>query len=386
MHIYKHTRSRDIFKLLDKDMVIRAVNNNGSDRYSKGFSTWDHLIGLLFCQFSGCRSLRDLVIRFNANSQSHYRLRCGALKRSTLSDANKNRCNEVFRDIANQLIRDQNQEIKDVVSLIDSSLIRIDGRGSEWTEATETRCGKGVKLHIKCGSNSKAIEDVSITGTNVNDITEAQNLLLEEGKIYVFDKGYMDFNWWHKIDLSKAYFVTRIKKNSRYKVIQERTLEGCSEKIVRDFVIELTNTHPRGGKKNLLAGKALRLIEVYDPEHQKTYQFISNLMDERADRISDYYKERWGIELLFKWLKQNLKMKVFLSENENAIKTQIYIAIIAYVLIGMLKKLYGGAFDRAIDLLSWLKVSILSARTPLRPPNKKQNLLNTSNLYSTFSL
>jgi hypothetical protein len=230
----------------------------------------------------------------------------------------------VFRDIASELIRGQGNEIKDVVSLLDSSNIRISGRGSDWTEATKTRCGKGLKLHIQCGGKSKLIEAASITHTNVNDITEAKEFVLEEGRIYVFDKGYLDFNWWNKIACMNSYFVTRIKKNTAYKIIEERSIEGCSENIVSDKVIELTNKNPGGGRKNLLANKALRLVEVYDRERQKTYLFISNILDKGADEISLCYKQRWGVELLFKWLKQNLKVTKFLSESENAIKTQIY--------------------------------------------------------------
>jgi hypothetical protein len=172
--------------------------------------------------------------------------------------------------------------------------------------------------------------------------------------------------------------VTRIKKNTAYKVTEERNIEGCGTNIVSDKVIELTNKNPRGGSKNLLAGKPLRLVEIYDTENKKTYYFVSNLLDATANEIAAYYKQRWGIELLFKWLKQNLKVTSFLSENENAIKTQIYVAIITYVLIGMFKKLCCGAFTRTIDLLSWIKGAIFSNHTPLKPPIKKYN---TSNIY-----
>ena len=118
----------------------------------------------------------------------------------------------------------------------------------------------------------------------------------------------------------------------------------------------------------MLAGKTLRLVEVYDLAGQKTYQFISNILDKGADEISMYYKQRWGVELLFKWLKQNLKVTKFLSESENAIKTQIYIGIIVYVLIGMFKRMCGDVFRRNIDLLSWIKIAIFSSHTPLKPP------------------
>ena len=160
--MYKHNTFSEILKLLDRSVVKKSVDYHKSDKHSKGFSTWNQLVAMIFSQLSGCRSLRDLEIRFNAKSQNHYHLRATNLKRSTLSDANKNRDQAVFRDIASQLINNQGTEIKDVVSLIDSSIIRVDGRGSKWTESTETSRGKGLKLHIQYASNSHLIEHASI--------------------------------------------------------------------------------------------------------------------------------------------------------------------------------------------------------------------------------
>ncbi len=216
-------------------------------------------VAMIFSQLSGCRSLRDLEIRFNAKSQNHYHLRATNLKRSTLSDANKNRDQAVFRDIASQLINNQGTEIKDVVSLIDSSIIRIDGRGSKWTESTETSREKGLKLHIQYASNNHLIEHASITSTNINDITQAKEFDIESGRIYVFDKGYADYNWWYKISMNNAYFVTRLKKNSAYKVIKDYDITGCSENIKSDRVIEFTNKYPGGSRRNLLAGRSAKI-------------------------------------------------------------------------------------------------------------------------------
>lgn len=369
--MYKNNTFSEILKLLDRSIVKNAVSKHNSDKYNKGFTTWNQLVAMIFSQLSGCRSLRDLEIRFNAKAQHHYQLRASELKRSTLSDANKNRDQIVFKDIATQLISNQSDEIKDIVSLIDSSTIRVDGRGSKWTEATKNRCSKGLKLHIQCSGNNNLIEHASVSNTNVNDITMAKEFDLASGKIYVFDKGYADYNWWYKISSNDAYFVTRLKQNSAYKIVKERDITECSKAILSDRVIELTNKTPRAKKKNLLAGKELRLVEFYDQEHDKRYQFISNLLDAKAEDIAQYYKQRWEIELLFKWLKQNLKLTKFLAENENAIKIQIYVAIIVYVLLGMFKKLCGKRFTRTIDLLSWIKIAIFSSHTSLRPPPKK---------------
>ena len=135
--MYRNSTFVEILKLLDRETVKEAIKKNASDRYSKGFGTWNQLVSMLFAQLSDIRSLRDLEIRFNSKRQNHYHLRCADVKRSTLSDANKNRSSEVFKDIAEMLIRGQGRDIKDLVSLIDSSTIRIAGRGSSWTEETE---------------------------------------------------------------------------------------------------------------------------------------------------------------------------------------------------------------------------------------------------------
>ena len=378
--MYKNSTFSEILKLLDRGIVTKAVEKHQSDKYSKGFGTWKHLVAMIFSQLGNCRSLRDLEIRFNAKSQCHYHLRSNVIKRSTLSDANKNRKSDVFREIATKLIKGQGSQLNEVVSLLDSSIIRVDGRGSEWTNATKTRHGKGLKLHIQYGANSKVIESASITNTNVNDITEAKELKLERGKVYVFDKGYLHFNWWNEINSIGSYFVSRIKKNTAFKVTEELPIKGCGENIVSDKIIELTNKIPRSGAINLLAGKSLRLVELYDQEKKRSFYFISNLLEASADEIAAYYKQSWGIELLFKWLKQNLKLTTFLSENENAIKVQIYVAIIVYVLIGMFKKLCR-VFSRTIDLLSWIRGAIFSNHTPLKPPIKT----NISQYHYQFS-
>ena len=361
--MYQNNTFGQILKLLDKEMISEIITSNKSDKHSKGFGTWNHLVVMLFSQLTGCRSLRDLEIRFNSKPQHHYHFNTSAVRKSTVSDANKNRNNSTFRDIALGLVGKQRAEITDLVSVLDSSIINVKSRGSEWAEKTKVRSNKGLKLHIQCGLPSDSIEHAVITATNINDITAAQDFSLESGKIYIFDKGYTSFNWWHKIASMEGYFVTRSKKNMAYKVVKELDISKCSTRIVRDSIVELTNKDQGGGRKNPLAGRALRLVEMYDAEYNRRYNFISNLFDESADGIANYYKQRWSVELIFKWLKQNLKLTKFLSENENAIKIQVYVSIVAYVLIGKLQRMSCGAFSRMIDVVSWIKIAIFSSHT-----------------------
>lgn len=355
-----------IFKLLNLKSVKEIIKKNESDKYTKKFGTLEHLAALLFVQLSKSKSLRDLEIQMGTKQHNIYSIKTKEIKRSTLSDANKKRNSDVFRDIALSLVRSQKKDIQNITRLIDSSIIRVDGRGSSWTKPSETRHGKGLKLHIEFGNENSTIHSFWVSHTNVNDITKAQKIELEKDKIYIFDKGYFDFNWWHKIDSCKSYFVTRIKKNTVYKIIQKNSTKHCSKQVITDQIIHLINKNPRGGKKNLFANKPLRLIEYHDTIQNKIYFFISNLLSESAEKIALLYKQRWDVELLFKWLKQNLKITQFISENENAIKTQIYVAIIAYVLIKMFKEKLNIIHLRTIDLMSWIKISLISVYIP--PP------------------
>lgn len=278
---------------------------------------------MLFAQFSGCRSIRDIVIRFNAKPQLHYHLGSNGLKRSTLSDANKTRTSDLFRDIAYSLTQIGSKELNEVVSIFDSTTITVSGRGSGWTEANKTLRGQGLKVHVQYAPNSEVVEEFKISSPNISDVTMVNEFNLSKGRIYVYDKGYYDFNWWKKICDNDSHFVTRIKTNTVYKMVETRAIDPEAEpNILSDQIIVLTNRKPRARKVNLLAYKQLRLIEVINPEDKKTYKFISSLLEVKASDIANYYKGRWAIELLFKWLKQNLKVTRFLGENKTLSKSR----------------------------------------------------------------
>jgi putative transposase len=366
--MHKPTTFDQIIKLVDAKLISSAVQNHKSDKYSKVFSTHQHLSALVFSQLSSCRSIRDLEIRFSSHCSRVVSFRY--IKRSTLSYANGSRSYKVFEEIAHALMQRHSVDtcVKGVLSLLDSTSIRVCGRGSNWAEKTKTRTCRGVKVHIQYRPGV-GLEECSISASNVNDLTEALSFELEPNKIYVFDKGYYDFNWWNRIDECGSSFVTRIKSNTSYKIIEERAIDPISEtKIVSDQIITLSNKKPRGGKINLLAEKPLRLVVCINPEDKKRYTFISNLLTHKASEIAEYYKKRWGIELLFKWIKQNLNVKRFLGENENAIRMQLYVAIIVYILIGLIKRMGLTTFTREIDILSWIKINIFSRGAWPKPP------------------
>ncbi len=348
-----------LLKALPRDEIQELVNKHGSDRWRKSFGTWDHLVAMLTGQFSGARSLREVETVLAGHANHHYHLGIGAIRRSTLSDANAGRSSAVFRDIVQMMIsragRAKRTEIRSVLSILDASHIRLSGLGYDWAKKTRTRgtC-YGLKLHVQMDADDERLEYSDVTPTNVNDLVAAWDFPLEAGRTYVFDKGYCDYNWWHEIIQAGSHFVTRLKHNGAKKVIENNPINSEDEGfILSDQVIELTNRSPRAGKINRLAGTALRLIQIKHPGGKsRPFQIVSSNVDVSAATIAAIYKKRWAVELLFKWIKQNLKIKRFIGQSRNAVMIQIFVALIAYILLKMFKNLLGNAAPHRLrDLL-----------------------------------
>ncbi|TCS33248.1 IS4 family transposase [Reinekea marinisedimentorum] len=174
----------------------------------------------------------------------------------------------------------------------------------------------------------------SITPANINDINVGRTLPIETGATYVFDKGYYDYNWWFKLDQAESYFVTRFKHNAGLNQLKTRSLTQKDEDygILNDEVVAFKNRRPGGGRINHYHGTALRRVTVSRPDKTKDLVIATNDFQRSAQEIAELYKKRWGIELFFKWLKQNLKIKRFLGRSENAVRLQIFTAIITYLL------------------------------------------------------
>lgn len=352
----------DLMKLLDQKILNSAIKTNNSDKGSQKLNTKTHLMAVIFAQITNPHGLREMELQLDHMQKIMCKYGMNKVKKSTLSDANRNRDSKVFADIAKGLINKSKAiygDLIDCVSLLDSSTITIKGRGTGWTEDTRIRTGQGLKLHVEYLSCEDIINSIKIGPTNINDVTAATDLKIQEGWTYVYDKGYNDYNWWYRIHTQGAFFVTRIKKNAKIKVTGERKVDKKSNPyIISDSYVLFSNKNPRGGKINQLADTTLRLIVAINPEDNKEYSFITNNLSESSSVIATYYKTRWQIELLFKWLKQILKIKKFLCQNENGIKSQIYAAIITYILIGIYKRLSGEGASRSLDILSKIKIHL----------------------------
>jgi putative transposase len=341
--MFRISRLHEIMKALPRSTFDRIVETHQADKHSKGFGCWDQLVAMVYAQLSGASSLRVLEAGFNSQRTHHYHLGTAPIRRSTLADANSKRKTDVFADAARLLMssakRQLRQEGDALLYLLDSTSITLKGPGFDaWTSTHRTRNTQGIKLHVLYAGNEAVPVRHSLTPPNVNDIDEGVKLPIESGAIYVFDKGYCDYNWWSRIDTAHAIFVTRFKHNASLKVERSLSVPALDAGVVlSDEIVRFANKHPRGGRKNHYQ-QALRRVTVARPEHDRPLVLATNDLASPAAVIAKRYRERWGIELFFKWIKQHLRIKSFLGRSENAVRAQILTALIAYLLLALYRQ------------------------------------------------
>ena len=337
--MFKISRFAELIKRLPRGVFDQAVREERADRYRKSFSTWHQLIAMIYGQLSGARSLRTLTSGFNAHPGHHYHLGCTEVSRSTLAQANAEGSVEVFARLAQTLLAQGRGELRreagELVQLLDSTSITLKGRGfDEWTAATRTRNTQGVKLHVLLGLSEQAPLEYSISAANYNDIEYGRTLSPEAGVVYVFDKGYCDYRWWWQIQERGAKFVTRLKKNARVQLLGKRHIPRAARAVIlSDQQVLLSNKNPGGGRRNPYL-KALRRIEVAR-QGKDSLVLATNDLKSSALRIAERYRQRWQIELFFKWIKQHLRIKSFLGRSETAVRIQILTALITYLLLAL---------------------------------------------------
>jgi putative transposase len=337
-NIYSISRIQQVFQGLPRGAFHNAVEKHRGDRHCKGFTCWDQLVTMVYAQLSGVRSLRELEAGFNQHRTQHYHLNTRPVHRSTLAGANANRSPEIFADLLRTLIeaagRRMRTQRQEMLYLLDSTSIGLRGRGSEWTKASATRT-PGLKVHVLYASEQHLPVHQTITAANVNDVSEGRKLCIERGATYVFDKGYCDYGWWSRIDAAGARFVTRLKANARVRVASRNAVpEQDAGTILADALVRFEHRSNRGGHRNHYEGP-LRRIEVCRPGDTPLVLITNNLISP-ATEIAHLYKQRWEIELFFKWIKQHLSIKRFMGESENAVRIQLLTALIAYALVAML--------------------------------------------------
>jgi IS4 transposase len=307
-----------------------VVDDLDGDAYDKSFKSWDHLVALIYAQLSGAEGLRGLVAAFNANSQHHYHLGTGKLSRSTLADANARRPVGIFAQTFARLSAMADRQMRcegaEMVRLIDSSPIPL-GKICSWA-AWNGRI-RGMKLHLVYDPVADVPMAVEVTPANVNDVEIGREVPIKTGTTYVFDKAYCRFEWWQKINDTKAFFVTRAKMGIRLRAIRHRTnrkRKGDGFSIIADDEVNLVS---KGDSRLPIP---LRRIKVRR-DTGGVIVLLTNDLARTAVEIAALYKSRWQIELLFRWITQHLDIRKFLGNNDNAIRLQVLAAMIAYLLL-----------------------------------------------------
>ena len=327
------------------------VDEHRADARVRRLSTKSQFVALLYAQLAGAASLREIETAMQSHSDKLYHLGASEVSRSTLADANRQRSHEVFSGLFSHMAgmagRGFRRSTAEAVRLIDSTSIKLSGLSGDWSRYYGDI--HGAKAHIVYDPDADAPLYLSVTANRVNDIVAAKVMPIEPGATYVFDLGYYDFGWWARLDQAGCRIVTRLKANTPLQVVETRTLPAASELLYDrvGFLPErLTTT-----RKNPFQDP-VREIGVLT-ETGKPLRILTNDLDAPANQIADLYKRRWMIELFFRWVKQTLKIKHFVGRSENAVRIQIAVALIAYLLLRLAKdavKIAGGplAFARLI--------------------------------------
>lgn len=378
---------KQVLNFIDSKDIYRTAKKHHSDRYTKKFNTYEHLVTMIFTVISGCSSLREVssIMLACEGKINHLGLK-DFPKRSTLSDANKRRSSAVFSDIYHLLYkryhgflsdsRPSEPAIKDL-KIIDSSTITLFSdilKGVGRNPLNGKKKG-GIKLHAMIN----AMEDVpcliKFSSAATHDHTFLKDLELKKGSYVVFDKGYVDYEQYQQWTLEDVYFVTRQKDNARYTSIEEFDIpETTSDAVLKDEKIELMDK-----KGNLFP---LRRIAFWYDKHHKVYEFITNNYDLDADKIAEIYNNRWQIETMFKRLKQNFPLKYFLGDNQNAIEIQIWVSLIIQLIMLVIqrKAKRKWAYSNMMSVIRYHLMTYIDLFKFLKNPEAKWEEITTKSL------
>jgi len=311
----------------------QSVEKHGADRLSRKLNTKRHFIALLYGQLSGASSLREIVTGMASHETRLYHLGAAPAKRSTLSDANAERPWQVFGELFTQMLKQAHrglrQATQDAVRLIDSTSVRLSRLSEEWATFSAGVCG--AKVHVVYDPDADRPIYFAVTAANVNDITVAKAMPIEAGATYVFDLGYYDYAWWARLDDAGCRLVTRLKKNTPITLVHENRVPENSS-LLSDCIGYLPARLANSRKNPVQV--PVREIQVRI-DTGKVLRIVTNDLDAPAEEIADLYKQRWQVELFFRWVKQTLKVKHFIGVSENAVRIQIAIALIAFLIMRM---------------------------------------------------
>ena len=308
-----------------------AVAAHRADYRTRRLRTRDQFLALLYGQFSGASSLREIEDGLRSHEARLYHAGLRRVSRSTLSDANQKRSFEVYAELFAEMARlarpGVRRKLRDVVRLVDATKVKLSAMSEGWARFSQDHCA--AKVHVVYEPHAGLPLRAVVTPDNVNDITPAKDMPIEPGATYVFDLAYYSYQWWAALDARGCRFVTRLKTNTTL-AIDSNLAAPADTNIVSDRIGHLPK-RIKNGRKNPFT-KPVREV-VVGIDRGKTLRLVTNDLEARAQDIAALYKRRWDIELFFKWIKQNLKIRHFLGVSENAVKTQIYVAMIAFLIL-----------------------------------------------------
>ena len=333
-HIVPHhnTVFRQVANRLPWAVLQRSVSVHQADKGVRTLSTEHLLATLLLAQLSSVGSLRDIEALLQSQDARRYHSGLPQVARSTLADAMTKRPTAVFSDVLAKLVgtllASLPRQVGDCVRLIDSTTLPLSNLSADWAHFSTLLCG--AKAHVVYDPDAGCPVYFAFTPARVSDITAAKDMPIEPGVTYVCDLGYYDYGWWARLDAAGCRLVTRLKSNTPLRVVETRPLPPGEHNILSDRIGFLP-ARLASSRRNPMH-QAVREIQArMDNGH--VLRIVSNDLDAPAVDIAALYKQRWMIELFFRWIKQSLKLRHFLGRSENAVRMQIIIALIAFVLV-----------------------------------------------------
>ena len=364
-----------LVKFLDYEKFKYIVKKYDGNKYVKSYTCWNQLLTMMFGQLFNRESLRDLIVAMEAHAGKLYHLGIGkSVTRSNLSKANEQRDCRIFEDFATFMIAEARKrridkifELDGHVYAFDSTTIDLCLSVFEWAKFRKHK--GGIKMHTLYDVEAEVPAFVHITPANVHDTKAMPEIPYEAGAHYIFDRGYNDFANLYTINRIDAFFVVRAKTNVQIKprTWKRRLPEGVVSDVIGSFA---------GYKSSKNYPEELRKVIVVDPEDGTRYIFLTNNLTASPEQVSQLYRNRWSVELFFKWIKQHLKIKKFWGTSENAVRIQIYCAIITYCLVAIVQ--HDMKLERSIyEVLQILGIS-LTDKTHLRDLFDKSNFKNVN--------
>lgn len=369
-----------LVEFLDCFKFRRIVAKYHGDKYIKFFSCWNQMLVMMFGQLAKCESLRDLVIALEAHWRKLYHLGMGkSVTRSNLAKANEQRDYRIFEDFAYHMVAEARAKSTEKIFGVDGHVYAFDSTTIdlclevfEWAKFRKHK--GGIKVHTLYDVGAQVPAFFHITTASTNDVKAMPEIPYEKDAYYIFDRGYNDFANLFSIEQIEATFVVRAKKNLKFKQISWK--RRLPKNVLSDSTIEFTVY-----KSSKDYPIPLRRVAYYDEEQDREFVFLTNDFDLPALMVAELYRNRWSVELFFKWLKQHLKIKKFWGTSENAVRIQIYCAIITYCLVVIVK--HDMKLERSVyEILQIIGIS-LTDKTHLRDLFDKSNINNVNERFGS---